>query len=56
MKSAVSEAELNAYLDGQLTGMLRREIEENVREEFNQLSTEEVLVLSLLRDRLAGNG
>ena len=44
---------LDAYLDGELTGVLRREIEESVRDEFPQLSTEEVLVLTLLRDRLA---
>jgi len=44
---------LNAYLDGELSGVLRREIDESVRAEFADLTTEEVLVLTLLRDRLA---
>ncbi len=45
---------LNTYLDGELSGVLQREIGERVREEYAGLTTEGILVLTLLRDRLGG--
>lgn len=43
---------LDSYIDGTLAGLLREEIDETVSEEFPDLSPEEVLVLSFLRQRL----
>jgi DNA topoisomerase-1 len=43
---------LDTYLAGELVESIRDEIDDKVRKEFPELSTEEVMVLSLLRKRL----
>ncbi len=47
---------LDSYIDGTLAGVLRAEIEDTVREEYPTLESEEVLVLTFLRERLKQAG
>jgi DNA topoisomerase-1 len=43
---------LDSYIDGTLAGIIRDEIDDTVQEEFPDLSPEEVMVLTFLRQRL----
>ncbi|MBA2776451.1 MAG: DNA topoisomerase IB [Chloroflexia bacterium] len=51
-KCYVHPAILDSYLDGELAGTIGREIGKKVRNEFGQLSAEEIMVLAFLKKRL----
>ena len=52
-KSYVHPVVLTAYLDDDFTGLIRDEINETFRKEFDALTDEEVMVLAFLRKRMA---
>ncbi len=51
-KSYVHPEVLNAYLDNDFTGLIEQKISETFRQEFDDLTDEEVLVLAFLRKRM----
>ena len=52
-KSYIHPEVINAYMDGELVSSIRHEIDEEFEKDYAALSREEVVVLSLLRKRLA---